>query len=273
MKSKSLLLTLALLTAASLASAQSETIRPLFVKENKMPELYSFEVDLLGTYTRYDESKNQKVVVGEKPKRSEYTVAPEVRFGAYENLTLYAEVPYRFIKSDYLNANKNGFDDIVVGAELLAYEYTYKYPWVIPYVEVSFPTGKEDDMAPIRKTDTIFSYSQGKVDAIFGIAVGTTVEDVYHYILDGRYDVNSEENGIFSGAACFIWDLSDQFAFLAEAKISQEPENNYYSGIPAYFNGGLSYAPTEQLRCTAYGGTAVNTAEEGHGGLKIAYMF
>ncbi len=269
MKLKSLGLAAALLTAASVANAQSETIRPLFVKENKFPELFAFEADLLGGYTRYDESQN---VSGLKLKRSEYTVTPQVRFGAYDNLTLYGNLPCRFIKSDKYG-NMNGVDDLTLGAELLAYEYTYKYPWVIPYVEVSFPTGNESDMAPIRKTDTLFGFSQGKVDAIFGVAVGTTVADIYHYILDGRYDINSGENGAFSGAACFIWDLSDQFSVLGEAKISQAPEDNYYSGIPAVFNGGMSYAPHENLRFTAYGGTAVNNAEEGHGGLKIAYLF
>ncbi len=269
MKLKALVLATTLLTAASMAYAQSETMRPLFVKENKMPELHAFEVDLLGAYVRYDESQN---VPNLDLKRSEYTIAPEVRFGAYENLTLYANVPYRFIKSDS-RGNMNGFNDITIGAELLAYEYTYKYPWVIPYAEISFPTGDDDDMAPIQKTDTIFGYSQGKVNGIFGVAVGTTVNDIYHYVLDGRYDINTGDNGTFSGAACFIWDLSDQFSFLAEAKISQEPENDPYSGIPAFFNGGLSYAPHEYLHCTAYGGTAVNCAEEGHGGLKIAYMF
>ncbi len=270
MKLKTLVVVTALLLAGSLAYAQSETIRPLFVKENKMPELHTFEVDLLGAYVRYDESQNVK---GLELRRSEYTVTPEVRFGAYDNLTLYGRMPFRFIKSDFRDKNMSGLNDMTLGAELLAYEYTYKYPWVIPYVEVSFPTGNDDDMAPIQKTDTIFGFSQGKVDGIFGVAVGTTVHDVYHYILDGRYDVNTGDNGCFSGAACFIWDLSDQFSFLAEAKISQEPENNPYDGIPAFFNGGLSYAPHERLRCTAYGGTAVNTAEEGHGGLKIAYMF
>jgi hypothetical protein len=271
MKSKSLFLATALTLTASLALAQSETIRPLFVKENKMPELWTFEVDLLGTYTRYDESKYQSIS-GLKLKRNEYTVVPQVRFGAYENLTLYANVPYRFIRSDTAG-NVNGFDDITLGFELLAYEYTFKYPWVIPYVEVTFPTGDDKDMAPIKKTDTIFSYSLGKVDGIFGLAIGTTVDDVFHWIIDGRYDINVGDSGIFSGAACFIWDLSDQFSFLAEAKISQGPENNPYSGIPAYFNGGLSYAPHEFIRFTAYGGTAVNCAEEGHGGLKVAYMF
>ena len=80
-------------------------------------------------------------------------------------------------------------------------------------------------------------------------------------------------SGAFSGAACFIWDLSDQFSVLGEVKVSQAPENNPYSGVPVCFNGGMSYAPHENLRLTAYGGTAVNNAEEGHGGLKIAYMF
>ncbi len=269
MKAKYLMLVMALLMAASLGYAQSESIRPLFCKENRMPELHTFEVDLLSSYAKYDESRN---ISGLELNRTDFTLTPGVRFGAYENLTLYSTIPFSFIRSD-VDGNFTHFKDITVGAELLAYEYTYKYPWVIPYAEVTFPTGNEDDYTAIQKTDSIFGYGLGKMDAIFGVAVGTTVNDVYHYVMDGRYDVNVDDNGIFSGAVAFIWDLSDEFSFLAEAKISQESNNNPYSGVPAFFNGGLSYSPFESLRCTAYGGTSVNTAEEGHGGLKIAYMF
>lgn len=269
MKAKYLVLMTTLLMAVSLGYAQSESIRPLFCKENRMPELYAFEVDLLGSYAQYDESMN---VSGLDLKRTDFTLTPGVRFGAYENLTLYSKIPIGKIRSD-VDGDFTHFKDMTIGAELLAYEYTYKYPWVIPYVEVTLPTGNENDYTVIKKTDSLFGYGLGKVDAIFGIAVGTIVNDEYHYILDGRYDANADENGLFSGAACFIWDLSDQFSFLAEAKISQEPKNNVYSGVPAYFNGGLSYTPFEGLRCTAYGGTTVNTAEEGHGAFKIAYIF
>jgi len=269
MKAKYLVLLATLLMAASLGYAQSESMRPLFCKENRMPELHAFEIDLLSSYAKYDESQN---ISGLELNRTDLTLTPKVRFGAYENLALYATVPFSFIRSD-INGNFDHFKDVTVGAELLAYEYTYKYPWVIPYVEVTLPTGDENDYTTIKKTDSIFGYGLGEVDAIFGVAVGTTVNDVCHYILDGRYDTNSDDNGIFSGAACFIWDLSDQFSFLAEAKVCQEPNNTPYSGVPAFFNGGLSYTPFESLRCTAYGGTSVNTAEEGHGALKIAYMF
>ncbi|NLB60780.1 MAG: hypothetical protein GX806_06945 [Lentisphaerae bacterium] len=258
-----------LLTMVGNGYAQSEAMRPLYVKENKMPELFAFEIGALGSYVQYDESLNKP---GLDLKRSEYIATPYVRYGAYENITLYSALPISYMQSDRLG-NEMGIKDLVVGMELLAYEYTYKYPWVIPYIEVTFPTGNENHSAPLQKIDSSFGYSLGQCNGIFGIAVGTTVEDVYHYILDGRYEVNADDKGLFSGAACFIWDLSDRFSFLAEAKVTEEPKNKVYSGVPAYFNGGLSYSPTESLCCTAYGGTSVNTAEEGHGGLKISWIF
>ncbi len=269
MKARYLVLATALALAASSSYAQSESIRPLFAKENKVPELHAFEVNVLGGYVQQDESRN---VSGLDQKRNNYTIIPQIRFGAFENVTLYGSLPYSLIRSD-LQGDINQFQDATIGFELLAYEYTYKYPWVIPYAELSCPLGDDEDMAPIQKTDSIFGYSLGKFDAVFGIAVGTTVNDIYHYILDGRYNVNMDDQGIFSGSACFIWDLSDRFSVLAEAKVLQEPDDNPYDGVPAFFHGGMSYSPAESLRFTAYGGKGVNSAAEGYGGLKIAYNF
>jgi hypothetical protein len=169
-------------------------------------------------------------------------------------------VPLQVVSSD-VKGTQTGFNDLALGMDLLAYEYTYKYPWVIPYIEVTFPTGSDRNHMGL-----------GKVDPIFGIAVGTTTFDVYHWVLDGRYDANAISDGRFEGAASFVWDLSDQFSFLAEAKVMEKSPGST-KDVPVYFNGGFAYKPVEELSVNLYAGTSVNAEENGRGSVKIAYNF
>ncbi len=265
------LLITAVATIATSGWAQSESMRPLFTRENRFPEKGKVELGTFAGYAQYDEyfvsQVDPKAYEGvfvdksAKPKLKSTTVAPYAKYGLIDNLTVYSRVPFSFNKSDAKNKNKNGFNDIAVGVELLAYEYTYKYPWVIPYAEVTFPTGDDKEYMGL-----------GKTDAIFGAAVGTTTFDKYTWVLDGRYDTNVGDNGRFEGAAAFIWDLSTQFSVLAEAKVT-EKEQGSTEDVPIYFNGGMCYKPVENLSVNFYGGTSVNAEENGHGTLKVAYSF
>lgn len=248
--------------------AQSESVRTLFTRENRFPELGKFEVGSYFDYRRLDEYFINQIdskcyqghYVDKEAKRSDTTVTPYARYGVYDNLTLYSRVPIDFVSSD-VKGNTAGLNDIAVGMELLAYEYTYKYPWVVPYIEVTLPTGDDKNHMGL-----------GKVDPIFGLAVGTTTFDKYHWALDGRYDANVTSDGRFEGAASFIWDLSEQFSFLAEAKVTEKSPGST-KDVPVYFNGGFAYKPTEQLSVNLYGGSSVNAEENGRGSVKVAYSF
>jgi hypothetical protein len=178
---------------------------------------------------------------------------------------MYARVPYSFIRSDDIEDN-NGFNDMSLGLELLAYEYTYKYPWVIPYVEVVLPTGDDEEYR-----------GNGEADGVVGVAIGTTTFDVYHWILDGRYNFNyqnrdKDETGLLSGSAAFIWDLNDKFSVLAEGKVTNE-EVPYEDQVPIYLNCGMSYKPASYLTINWYGGYSWNSGQEESGAIKIAYNF
>jgi len=270
MKRLGLVITAAV-TIATSGWAQSESMRSLYTRENRFPETGTAEVGAFVGYAQYDEyflsqigaSAYQGYYVNSSanPKLTSTTVMPYAKYGLLKNLTVYSRVPYSFTQSDTKQQKYNGFNDIAVGAELLAYEYTYKYPWVIPYAEVTFPSGNEDEYMGL-----------GKVDAIFGAAVGTTTFDKYTWVLDGRYDSNIGNNGRFEGAAAFIWELSDQFSVLAEAKVT-EKEQGSTEDVPVYINGGMCYKPLEQLSVNLYGGGSVNAEENGHGAVKVAYSF
>ncbi|MBU4365692.1 MAG: transporter [Verrucomicrobia bacterium] len=270
MKRLGLIITAAVAIATS-GWAQSESMRPLFTRENRFPEKGKAEIGTFVGYAQYDEyfvsqidpKSYQGVFVDQNanPKLKSTTIEPYVKYGLLENLTVYSTVPFSINQSDAKGGTKAGFNDIAVGAELLAYEYTYKYPWVIPYVEVTFPSGDDKEHMGL-----------GKMDAIFGAAVGTTTFDKYTWVLDGRYDTNVGDNGRFEGAAAFIWALSDQFSVLAEAKVT-EKEQGSTKDVPLYFNGGMCYKPIENLSVNLYGGASANAEENGHGTLKVAYSF
>jgi len=267
MKKISLFIALFVLTVFPLL-AESESVRPLYTRENRFPELGKVELGSYVSYRQLDEYFINQIdpkcyngyYVDKKDKRSETVVTPYARYGVFENLTIYSKVPIDFVSSD-VKGSQAGFNDIALGMELLAYEYTYKYPWVVPYIEVTLPTGNDRNHMGL-----------GKVDPIFGVAVGTTTFDKYHWILDGRYDANVTADGRFEGAASFIWDLSDQFSVLAEAKVTEKSPGST-KDIPVYFNAGLAYKPADQLSVNLYGGTSANSEENGHGSVKVAYNF
>jgi|GEM_PF-1200461 len=271
MKRLGLIITAAV-TIATSGWAQSESMRPLYTRENRFPEKGKAEVGSFVNYAQDDEYFISQIDhksyqdqgyynVDKNAKLKSTTVEPYAKYGLLNNLTVYSRVPFSVNQSDTKGGTKAGFDDIAFGAELLAYEYTYKYPWVIPYVEVTVPSGNDKEHMGI-----------GKVDAIFGAAVGTTTFDKYTWILDGRYDTNVGDNGRFEGAASFIWDLSDQFSVLAEAKVTEKAQGST-KDVPIYFNAGMCYKPIEYLSVNLYGGTSANAEENGHGTLKVAYCF
>ncbi|MBI3987683.1 MAG: transporter [Lentisphaerae bacterium] len=245
----------------TVSAGLAETMRPLYSKENKFPELFAFEVGSDFNYRDFDEVIGTTSFGDVTVKENETTITPFVRFGLWENLTAYTRVPYGFIDSD-VDGKTDGFRDLSVGLELLAYESSFKFPYVIPYVDVSFPTGDEDE-----------GLGHGDTLATFGSAIGTTVEEVYHFTLDGRYEYDSRaEDGTFAGATAVIWDLSKRFSVLAEAKVREEVVG-VDDGVPAFFEGGMCYKPVRALSLSWYGGVAVNTEENGNAGARIAYSF
>lgn len=245
--------------AAGQKASDSDSIRTLYVKENRKPDLDAVEIGTLLQYKWYDETP---VFAGDNPQRYEVVGTPYARYGLYENLTFNASMPVGFVNSD-IDGSAFGFEDISIGLELLAYEYTFTYPWIIPYVELKFPSGSK------RK-----HLGQGEFDGIIGVAIGTTVYDELHYIIDGRFDTNviGYDSGMFTGAGALIWNISEQFSVLVEGKITQEPELSS-DGMPVYINGGMCYKPNEYLSINWYGGGSFNTEEKGHATLKLAYCF
>ncbi len=259
-----LIVMLAFVGGVSFALAdESDTMRTLFCRENRLPDLHMFEFNTIGTYKKFEEKITK--TGSTKIEHKEYTVTPELKYGIYDNLTIFGRVPFTHISSDD-KGSSSGFNDISFGLELLAYEYTYKYPWIIPYFEVILPTGDDKKYR-----------GNGEADAVFGTAIGTTTFDVYHWVLDGRYNFNyqnrsKDKTGLFTGSAAFIWDLSDQFSVLTEGKITDE-DVPYEDFVPIYLNCGMSYKPVPRLTISWYGGYSWNSGQKESASIKIAYSF
>jgi hypothetical protein len=256
---KCLVLVAISLFLGSLAFAEPQ--RAFFVKENRMPGPFKAEVGVIGQYVTvpddYAATGNGWDV---------YRAAPYVRYGLAENLAVYGEVPYVQIKPSR-GDTEEGLGDVVAGAELVAFQDLFGYPFIIPHVEASFNTGDEDK-----------GLGNGKTLFTAGVSVGTVVMDMFHYVLDARYTFNDktndgsgEEKNIATFAGAFIWDLSDKFSLIAEAKCSNNKDAE--GDIPMYFQGGFAFQATENVYINILGGSAKNTDEETIVSGKLAYTF
>jgi hypothetical protein len=261
---RKLLAVVLVLTFAGVCMA--EPMRPLMTKENKFPGQARLEAGFLWTHIDYAEREasvelvEDELVITEATDREEMAVTPYVRAGLLDNVAVFGALPIRSIDEER-GDDENGIGDVMIGMELKVYEDIFDYPYVIPHIEVQFDTGDEDE-----------GLGRGETVVSFGCSVGTVVEDVYHFIIDGQYQVLDESDNIAKGAISFIWDVSDEFSVLAEASISDE-EVPGGAEHPGFFQGGLCYKPIEEWSINVYGGGGKNADEDVVITMKTAYTF
>ncbi len=224
---------LAALTVLSATLAFAEPQRALLTHENKFPELHELELGAIAGYADY---KNF----------DERALAPYLRFGLIENLTINASVPWRDIESDS-NKSESGIGDATLGFELRAYQDILDYPYVIPHVEVAFSTGDEDK-----------GLGSGETVTTVGISVGTVTYDCLHWVADVSYALNGgserpDPDNVFIFGGSLIWDLSKRFSVLAEANVADEKTEK--DDYPVFVQGGLVYKWTDRFVTGAYFGS------------------
>ena len=224
-----LVLAISLLLLAA-QGARSESQRALFTRENKFPELGKAEVGGLFQYSEFDASDRE-------------TLAPYARYAIIKNVTLNAALPYHWVSPEF-GDDEAGVGDAKIGAELLAYQDIFDYPWVIPHVDIGLETGDEDK-----------GLGAGATVTTLGISVGTTVYDQLHYVGDVSYAINGgteseDPNNAVLISGSIIWDVSEQFAVLGEGRIIDE--ENSGGDATAFWQGGMVYKFTESLTLGAY---------------------
>lgn len=220
----------------------ADSIRPLYTKENALPELRHAEV---GFRFGFVEVKDNHEIFAPNDTNV-FSYIPSVRYRATEALTMFAKIPFVDIDSDD-GSGDSGLGDVSAGLELLAWQDIFDYPWVMPHLEVVFDTA--DD-----------GLGQGETGVILGAAVGSKTWEQVHWIGDIRYEVFQDRDNVVSVAGSIIWDISEEFGVLGEVKVSDEADDN--NERPAIFLGGFSYKPNEDVTFTARGGGSKNTRED-----------
>jgi len=246
---------IALLTILFAPWATAEDNRPLLVKENRFPDARELET---GATFLFVELVDNDEAFGSSDT-NQWTAAPYLRYGLTKNLAVYGLIPFNNVEPDE-GDGESGLGDIAVGFELKAYEDLFGFPWVVPHIELSLDTGDEDK-----------GLGRGENAVTLGVSVGSKAWDVCSFILDGSYQVFEDSDNIGSVSGAIVWDVSEQFALLVEARLTDEENEDDGSENPMLFLGGFSYRPNEDLAFTAEAGGGKNTREDVLFSLKLAY--
>lgn len=245
------------LAGLAAVAAQAEPYDTILTRENAMPGKGQFEAGLVLGYEEMSDERadgfNNKDI---------WSTVPYARFGATKDLALALEVPYLNVNSQGEGADENGLGDVVLSAELLGFEDTLGYPYILPYVDLSLPTGDEDK--GMGEGDPVFT---------FGAAIGTTVDDDWHFAVDAGYDIRSENDNTFHIGGSLIWDLDKQFSLIGETLWMESLNEAQDDRMVAL--GGFIYKPADTWMLGVYGGTEVAGGGDDDvlAAVKIAHTF
>lgn len=185
------------------------------------------------------------------------SATPYLRLGLTRNTVISLAVPALYRDSDRLGSSA-GPGDVRLGAEVLVYEDMFRYPYVLPYLEVTVPTGREAD-------------GLGEGDPTFrvGMALGTTRWRHWHFRMDGRFDAYQGRDNRASIGGALIWDVSDQFAVLAEGRVTQRGDDE--TTTRKLFLAGMVYRPTPLWSVNVHVGQEMDSERDVMGAVKVAF--
>jgi len=180
-------------------------------------------------------------------------LAPYVRYGLTRDLSLNLTVP--LARSEFRGDTSYGLGDLGVGLDLIGWRDALGYPYVMPYVQVLFPTGDEDE-----------GLGRGETVGQFGLAVGTTVEEQWDFILDGAFAARSETDNSLQIGGAVVYNFSyskklagdrpnmylPEFSLLAEVRYESSTVSE--GTDRTYAVGGLVYRPTPRWQLSFYAG-------------------
>ena len=232
--------------------------RPLFTLENRLPDQGHLEVGASGGMNNIEE--NFYV-----PNADVYHIAADLRLGIIDAMALTAHIPYVSWELDPDDNSESGLGDIHVGLQFRAFEDIFEYPWIILHGEVGCPTGDEDK-----------GLGADGVTGIVGLSIGTTVEDVWHFIADGSWvmndNLNDDQDGFVRASVSVLWDLDEACTLMAEGRFidyaTEEDESATFMG-----HLGLAYDFGNGLSAMLYGGAATGSGNDGYGAAKLVYAF
>lgn len=213
-------------------NVNTSPMRTTLTRENKYPDTGQLEVGGFFEHTELGMLEQDSFGVN-------------ARAGLSEFVTIGASIP--FVESDLDGDSNSGLGDIELSLDLLAYQDIFQYPFVIPHIDVSLPTGDDDE-----------GLGSGETVTTIGLSVGTKVYDALTYVVDFAYafdggNVNADDDNIFMISGSLVWDVSDRLAFLVEGRVFEE---NMFDNVPYEAKGGMVYRFTRDVQLGLYGGTA-----------------
>ena len=241
-----------------LPSEYNRAQRPLFTLENRMPDQGHVEVGVSGGMNNIEE--NMYV-----PNADVYHIAADFRLGLIDAMALTAHIPFVSWELDPDDNKENGLGDIHVGLQFRAFEDIFEYPWINLHGEVGCPTGDEDK-----------GLGADGITGIAGLSIGTTVEDVWHFIVDGSWimndDVDDDQDGFVRVSGTIMWDLDEACSLMVEMRyldyVTEEDESATFMG-----GAGISYDFGNGLAAAVYGGASTGCGNDGYGAAKLVYSF
>ena len=251
-------LTLVLAMAIGAGAAHAEPIRTLLSKENRFPDVRELELGVLGTFAEYTDNKEQNLQID----ANQYVLTPQLRYMAGKDFALLAKLPVGYYDPDN-SGSETGLGNLGLGFELRAYERFARYPYIIPHVMVELPTANED----VR-------IDRDEFGTKVGLSAGSKAWRTWTWILDISYEFFEKSENVARLGGSVIWDLSEDFAMLFEAGVSDEDARTTSdTDYPAIFLGGLSYEVNDRSSWQLYGGGESGTALEVFATLRYNYTF
>jgi len=234
-------------------TASSAPERLLVLREDQRPKAGELELSVKGAM---EEIKDGMLGLSTTDR---WETSLGLRYGVTPNLSLRASVPYVRLDPEFLDS-ESGLGDVRVGFELVTWRDIFDYPYVMPYAEVSFPTGDEDK-----------GLGSGDTVPVVGLAAGSTAWDNTHFVADLRYEILPDADNRFSGGLGVIHELSKQFAVSVEGLMTEKE-----SGMdrrPKLLVLGMAYKPTPRWQISVHAGKEYDGPRDSLGALKIAYTF
>ena len=215
------------------------TMRTDLTRENRLPEIRDIEVSVEGTYQTLGD-RDEDFIDNDITMN---TAELQLKYGVNRDFALTAALPG--IRNEIGPEDAEiGVGDLRVGFELRAFEHPYDLPYVLPYLEVSLPTGDEDK-----------GQGAGDVTAVGGVAVGTEIYEFVRWGLDAAAVATPDDVYLRLGTHV-IWELSPRFSVLSEFQYTGYPDEVNRNEI--LFNAGMVYRPQDLWQVGPYGGGSLD---------------
>ncbi len=248
---------MAALSVAFALPGSAETIRTLLTKENRFPELHRAEVGALVEFIEFTDN-SENTLVNDADLNS---ITAFARYMAAEDFALTLSLPYGKLDPDFADS-ETGIGDVAVGFELRAFEHFFRFPYVIPHAELRFDTGEPDA-----------ALGDDQSSVLLGVTIGSQVYDEpIHLNFDFSYEVFDDSENVFIGAVSLVWDITEQFALLVEASLSDEEPPLGKVEHPQRYGAAMAYKPSDDVTISIHGGGAKNAQEDVLTALRVAWQ-